>query len=163
MHPPELRPCESLSKRQREATPPPFAEYLLGRVRMAHGCHTVAVLWVQSRSVYFSLPGTDCWSRARNARRYPGPHPVICHPPCGPWGKYHHVSGEDKEDGRIAVELVERFGGVVEQPVGSRLFRVHRGMFVGHVERVDQSCFGHMARKPTLLYFVNRKPSVTQP
>ncbi len=45
---------------------------------------------------------------------------------------------------------VHRVGGVVEQPVGSSLFR-ELGQD-GLVLEIDQGDFGHAARKPTLLY-----------
>lgn len=49
------------------------------------------------------------------------------------------------------MDLVHKWGGVVEHPVGSALFAVH-GMG-GRVNRVNQSDYGHLAKKPTLLYW----------
>lgn len=148
-----LRRLETLSKKQRAATPLPFAQYLLDRVRRAYGVRTVAVLWVMRGSVYFSLPDTDCWDFVRDARLYNGPHPIIAHPPCGPWGKYCSRSHESKEDGRIAMRLVHEFGGVVEQPLGSQLFAECEEPFSGGLEFHNQSNWGHLALKPTLLYW----------
>jgi len=88
----------------------------------------------------------------KDANKYSGPHPIIAHPPCGPWGKFKAVSKESKEDGVKAMELVHRWGGVVEQPVGSSLFREHGDG--RRVEVVNQFDFGHMALKPTMLYWV---------
>ncbi len=107
---------------------------------------TISALWVRHDSVYRRL-GIECYDRTRDARNYAGPGPVICHPPCGPWGKYWKVSHETVMDGLLAVRMVDRFGGVVEQPEGSALLR-YRPVVV-----VDQWHFGHMAKKRTMLYF----------
>lgn len=151
-----FRPLEKLSRRQREATPLAFAEYLISRVRRSHNCQVVAVLWVQTGTVYESIPGVDVWGVARDARTYKGPHPVVCHPPCGPWGKYRSRCKQDRQHGIVAVEMVERWGGVIEHPVGSSLFREHAGFMRGRLETVEQGHWGHPARKPTLLYWVDR-------
>lgn len=148
-----LRKLESLSKRQRAATPLPFAQYLLDRVRRAYGVRTVAVLWVMRGSVYYNLPDADCWGVERDARLYAGPGPVLAHPPCGPWGKYCSRSHESKEDGRIAMRLVHQFGGVVEQPLGSQLFAECEEAFMGGIEYQEQASWGHLALKPTILYW----------
>jgi hypothetical protein len=50
------------------------------------------------------------------------------------------------------MELVHRWGGIVEQPLGSQLFRIAGR--AGTVTRVDQGEYGHVCRKPTLLYEV---------
>lgn len=148
-----MRPVATLSRRQRRGTPPAFAIYLAGRVLALHPSSRLAVLRVQHNSVYDRLwPAVEMWGEFRDARKYKGPWPVICHPPCGPWGKYSAVSKESKEDGVAAMELVHRFGGVVEHPLGSQLFKLHGD---GRpVERVNQGAFGHLAQKATLLYFV---------
>lgn len=75
----------------------------------------------------------------------------IKHPPCGPWGRLSWRSREDSYWGVLACDLVERYGGIVEQPLGSRLFR---GRSIGPVVRVRQGLFGHAAEKWTLLYVV---------
>lgn len=48
----------------------------------------IAALYVQTRGVYFNLPGVDPWDEHRDARLYAGPHSVVAHPPCGRWGRY---------------------------------------------------------------------------
>jgi len=147
------RLCVKLSKRQRRLTPLPFARYLLARVLEMHPAERVAVLWCCPRSLYGLLwPQVQIWTARNDARRYAGPWPVICHPPCGPWGVWAWKSRESREHGLIALEMVHRWGGVVEQPAGSQLFKMHgRG---GVVEKVSQGDFGHLARKDTLLYWV---------
>jgi hypothetical protein len=148
-----LRSFERLSRRQRRATPLPFARWLVERVLQLHAAEKVAVLWVERRSCYWRLwPKVEMWGVGRDARRYAGPWPVICHPPCGPWGKYRAVAHESREHGLVALDIVHRWGGVIEHPVGSSLFRDHgRG---GRIERVNQSDWGHLCLKPTLLYWV---------
>lgn len=138
----------NLSHREREATPYLLARYLVRRIQ-PH-----AALWVMRKTVYGRFRGLELWDGGeRNAREYPGPGPIIAHPPCGPWGKYRHACiWQEREDGIRAIELVHEYGGVVEQPLGSHLFRLYgRG---GKIERINQYDYGHKALKPTLLYFV---------
>lgn len=131
-----------------------LARHLVERVLRSTGARRVACLWCATDSAYFflGLP-TDVWcGQVRDARAYGGPWPVICHPPCGPWGKFRWKSRESREDGVLAVAHVHRWGGVVEHPVGSSLFREH-GRAGAAVERIDQFAWGHLALKPTLLYW----------
>lgn len=143
---PTYVPMELLSKRQREETPLAFARYL---VELSGA---TAALWVRWNTVYREL-GLDCWTIERDANLYDGPGPIIAHPPCGPWGKYAKVSNESKSHGIRAMELVHQYGGVVEQPRGSTLFKEYGT--TGQVLRVMQHDYGHLALKPTDLYVVN--------
>ena len=52
----------------------------------------VAALYVEPSGVYVGVPGVDPWDEARDARKYSGPHPVVCHSPCQRWGKFWHGS-----------------------------------------------------------------------
>ena len=45
----------------------------------------IAALFVETNGCYFGLPGVDPWDINRDARAYPGPHPVVAHPPCQLW------------------------------------------------------------------------------
>src|SRR5258708_2001155 len=100
-----LRPLPNLSQRQRQVTPLPFDRYLVERVESMFGL-SVAVLWVHRRSEYWKLwPRIEIWGRGRDANAYAGPRPVICHPPCGPWGKCKHNCFQRKDDGIRAMEL----------------------------------------------------------
>lgn len=124
---------------------------------------TVAALYVDRLGPYPKIPGVDCWDEARDARLYDGPHPVVAHPPCGPWGRLRHLSRRDDPALAIrAVEQVRAFGGVLEHPFQSLLFR-HRDMphpgelpdrFGGVTVEVCQCDWGHPARKRTWLYCV---------
>lgn len=122
------------------------------------GIGLVAVLWTMKGSNYEGCPYADCWDIERNARDYKGQSPVICHPPCGPWGKLKWSSKESKEDGVLAMEFCHKWGGIVEQPVGSSLFKDYgRG---GIILQVNQGNFGHMAIKPTLVYVYIQPKSI---
>ncbi len=130
----------------------------------------VAALYIDPSGPYPKLVAPElCFDAARDARTYAGPLPVVAHPPCGPWSSLRHLSKrpEDAELGRVAFAQVRRFGGVLEQPKGSGLFREfgqnplpasdrHLGSHDGYgfsIE-VEQVAWGHVARKRTWLYIV---------
>lgn len=126
----------------------------------------VAALYIDPRGPYPKIPGVDCWDEARDARLYDGPHPVVAHPPCGPWGQFKmFCTKQDKALAPLAVAQVRRFGGVLEHPRYSRLFP-HCLMplpgelpdaFGGYTIELDQCEWGHVARKPTWLYTVGTR------
>lgn len=142
--------------------------YDLARVRV------VAALFVDERGPYVGLRGVDPWGVTRDARLYPGPHPVVAHPPCERWGRYArggpsaHGRYEIGDDGgcfAAALAAVRRHGGVLEHPADSHAWRAFdltppaswggwtvADFFGGWTCRVDQSHFGHRARKSTWLY-----------
>jgi hypothetical protein len=111
----------------------------------------VAALYVGPRSIYKTLLGPEmCWDEARDARTYAGPWPVICHPPCGPWGAWAHLcTKQDAGAFAVALGMVQRWGGVIEHPAHSRAFDVYD---LNAVVEVDQCDFGFRARKKTWLY-----------
>jgi len=126
----------------------------------------VAALYVDPRGPYPKL--VEHWyDEKRDARKYAGPWPVVAHPPCGPWSslRHLHTKPEEKELGALAMSQARTWGGIVEQPAGSRLFGVCgleptsvmglelRDRF-GFVVVVDQVYWGHVARKRTWLYCV---------
>lgn len=134
----------------------------------------VAALFVQPRGCYANLPGVDPWPEARDARTYPGPHPVVAHPPCQRWGRYwsggpsvkvRRKLGDDAGCFASALASVRRWGGVLEHPEASHAFAHHglarpawrggwvpAGDGVGFVCCVAQGHYGHRARKLTWLY-----------
>jgi hypothetical protein len=144
-----MRPVESLGHKQRELTPPAFAQWLVDQVRAMYGSYLVAALWVHRDSHYKRIAGVECYDHDRDAYTYGGPYPVICHPPCGPWGNYHHRSKQDRNAGPHALELAMLYGGVVEQPATSRLF--------AGGQLVMQGDWGHLATKPTRLWWAPRR------
>lgn len=123
----------------------------------------IAALFCRSDSVYRYLPGVDVWDQVRDARLFTGSCPVVAHPPCRGWGKYASrakVLPGELDMARFAVAVVRSNGGVLEHPVGSRLWPDMRlpppgglpdewGGFCIQINQVD---WGHRALKPTLLY-----------
>ena len=136
----------------------------------------IAVLFAYADGPYSGLDGVDVWCEARDARTYPGPHPVACHPPCERWGRYwsggpsakvRRVLGDDGGCFASALASVRRWGGVLEHPEASHAWRVHgiirppksggwvaAGDGVGWTCCVEQGHYGHRARKATWLYSV---------
>ena len=134
----------------------------------------IAALYVETDGCYFGLPGIDPWDKARDARTYAGPYPVICHSPCERWGRYWHGStaklhqfemGADDGCFAAALAAVRRWGGVLEHPEGSHAWRAfglnrpsrHGGWMAADFEGgwtccVSQGWYGHMAGKQTWLY-----------
>lgn len=120
----------------------------------------VAALYIDPRGHYPTLPDVDAWDERRDARLYNGPGPVVAHPPCGPWGRLRHLyRGAEHDCAPRAVEQVRAFGGVLEHPANSRLWKScslpEPGCFPdewgGYTIEVDQCDFGHVARKKTWL------------
>jgi hypothetical protein len=133
----------------------------------------VAALYIDPLGVYPKMPGVDHWDEARDARLYDGPHPVVAHPPCGPWSKLRHLCNAatmaTADCAPRALEQVRRWGGVLEHPAHSLLFQsdaeLARHMsgrmranyvdaFGGFCYAVNQVEWGHVCSKPTWIYMV---------
>ncbi len=122
----------------------------------------IAALYVDPRGPYPRMAGVDAWDVARDATTYAGPHSVVAHPPCGPWGKLRHLSRhDDPRLAPIAVRQVRRWGGVLEHPAGSKLWDACHLPRPGVVDawggvtiEVCQVDWGHACRKRTWLYIV---------
>ena len=138
----------------------------------------IAALFVETGGIYFGLEGVDPWDKARDARKYAGPHPIVAHPPCERWGRYWGGApgqrprlqlGDDDGCFAAAFLAVQRFGGVIEHPEASHAWRrfgivapPRRGGWVsagllapGFTCCVEQGAYGHRARKATWLYAVD--------
>lgn len=125
----------------------------------------IAALYIDEHGPYPKMPGVDAWGMTRDARTYDGPHPVVAHPPCGPWGAFAHMCKSPEQDPALAIRAVEqvrRWGGVLEHPRRSRLW-AHVGLpapggpadaYGGRTIEVDQVEWGHAAHKRTWLYLV---------
>ena len=123
---------------------------------------SVSVLFVQKDSIYKKL-GVDCWDEERNALNWPGGNPVIAHPPCRAWGKLSHFAKPlpgEKELALFSIEMIRKYGGVLEHPRSSRLwpdylpFPNKIDKWGGYTISVDQFWWGHKAKKSTFLYIV---------
>jgi hypothetical protein len=141
---------------------------------------TVAALFVHENGAYYGLPDVDPWPKSRDARLYPGPWPVVAHPPCQLWvnfaalnfkryGGEHNRPGNDGGCFASALASVRRWGGVLEHPADTKAWAAHglaapvgrgwqRTDDGGWVAEVWQSAYGHKARKRTWLYTVVSNP-----
>lgn len=138
----------------------------------------VAALFVDERGVYSRLPDVDVWGECRDARLYPGPYPVVAHPPCSRWcrlarlveARWGHAVGDDGGCFGAALAFVRRWRGVLEHPAWSMAWKEYglpqpmaRGWTrvfddPGWVCEVSQRAYGHRARKLTWLYYVGDAP-----
>lgn len=139
----------------------------------------IAALYVEKNGCYYGLPDVEPWDKERDARRYPGPWPVVTHAPCPRWGKMYFgqpltvkrtgkrkIKGDDEGCVKCALFDVRRFGGVFEHPEGSHAWDYfgmkeppREGGWIkadeyGWTCCVEQGRYGHYARKPTWLYAV---------
>lgn len=145
------------------------------------GCYAmIAALFVQTGGTYFGITGVDPWDKARDAKKYSGPYPVVAHPPCqlwgamasvnfARWGGEHNRPGNDGGCFTSALDSVNRWGGVLEHPAKTRAWAAHSlekptrtgwtRSGTGWVCEVWQSAYGHRANKATWLYYHgNTKP-----
>lgn len=129
-----------------------------------------SVLFARSDSNYKQLSGVDVWDIERNAFMYIGPGPVVCHPPCRAWGRLKGFAKPrpgEKECALFSVDTVRRFGGVLEHPAHSTLWKFAdlpapgrgKDFYGGWTLPVLQFWWGHRALKSTWLYIVGCNPS----
>lgn len=90
----------------------------------------VAAIFVETRGIYAGRLSVDVWGIERDARNYPGPFPVVAHPPCQRWGRWWYADGSanpGNDGGCFAAALlaVETFGGVLEHPAYSHAFAAY--------------------------------------
>lgn len=134
----------------------------------------VAALYVQADGVYATMPDVDPWPQERDARAYPGELPVVAHPPCATWGRYHQKAGGLGNDAgcfAAALASTRRWGGVIEHPANSQAWdryelpKPMEGMDAhgGWTLAVFQSWWGHTAIKPTWLYIVGTERTCIYP
>mgnify|MGYP007032583599 CR=1 FL=1 len=123
----------------------------------------VAALYLREDSIYFDLPGVDCWPASRDAFGFAGRDPVIAHPPCRLWSRMRAFStapDSERETGFHAVRCVQLNGGVLEHPAHSSLWDACSlpgpgegfDRFGGWTLPVVQFWWGHRAMKATWLY-----------
>ncbi len=122
---------------------------------------TVAALYVDPGGPYPKMSDVDCWDAERDARLYQGPHPIVAHPPCGPWGALSHFcTKQDASLAPLAVEQLRKWGGVLEHPAHSKLWTRLGLPKPGELDfdglwtlEVEQVRWGHQAEKRTWLLF----------
>jgi hypothetical protein len=122
----------------------------------------VSVLFARADSVYKTLPDCDVWDIDRNALNWQGGSPVVAHPPCRAWGRLAHMARPrpgERELALWAVDQIRQYGGVLEHPDGSRLWKEKPLPAVGETDAwggftivVSQFVWGHRAEKKTKLY-----------
>jgi hypothetical protein len=132
----------------------------------------IAALFVETGGCYFGLPNVDPWDKARDARLYAGPYPVVAHPPCQRWGRFakgsmtkqDQITGDDEGCFEAALFSVRQHGGVLEHPAHSKAwdaFGIRRPnknggwAYCGNDSwtcHVEQGHYGHPARKATWLF-----------
>lgn len=140
----------------------------------------VAALYVMPDGPYAARADVDPWSAVRDAQGYPGPFPVVAHPPCARWGQWwwkgpagsrYERPGMDGGLFKHALLMVHTYGGVLEHPANSAAWSTFdlpvppkEGGWVRHEPsitsrpsgwscHVEQGRYGHPAPKPTWLYF----------
>lgn len=134
----------------------------------------MAALFVETDGCYFGLAGVEPWDKARDARTYAGPHPVVAHPPCQRWGRYwggaprkpHQFKlGDDGGCFAAAIAAVRRYSGILEHPAHTHAWAafglrkppasggwVAADFLGGWTCHVEQGHYGHLSRKATWLY-----------
>lgn len=144
----------------------------------------IAALFVATGGVYFGVPDVEPWDVSRDARTYPGTHPVVAHPPCHLWvnfaalnfkrygGEHNRPAWQGGSDGGCfasALASVRRWGGVLEHPAFTNAYAFYglpRPTRPGWnvvpdtgcrdwVCEVWQSAYGHRARKRTWLFYAS--------
>lgn len=104
------------------------------------------------------------YDQRRDARTFPGGMPIVAHPPCRSWSAFcrHQAKPEPGEQalGLWCVEQVRKWGGVLEQPAHSHLWKAAGLPRPGNAAsatswsiEVWQSYWGYPMRKATWLYF----------
>ncbi len=133
----------------------------------------VAVLFARSDSIYKSFSECDVWDAERDALTWPGGAPVVAHPPCRLWGRLFALSTApetERATGFFAVEAVRRWGGVLEHPAHSKLWKAAGLPKPGMVDKwggwtlsAPQFWWGHRAYKRTWFYICGVSPAGVPP
>lgn len=120
----------------------------------------ITALFVTKDSIYKKL-GIDSYDLERNALTFTGTNVIIAHPPCRTWGQLAHFSKGTKDEHDLAffaIALIRINGGILEHPKASKLFKTILPLpgtvdnYGGFTINIDQSWFGHKAKKNTFLY-----------
>jgi hypothetical protein len=114
---------------------------------------TYVGLFCRTDSAYKNRENWDVYDIDRDAKTYDKSDPVVCHPPCRAWGMLSHMANPrpgEKELALWSIKKVQKLGGIVEHPSGSKLWKIDHEN--GFVIEIDQYDFGHVAHKKTKLF-----------
>ena len=126
-------------------------------------------LFCRTDSAYKKRAAWDVYDIDRDATKYNGNLPVVCHPPCRAWGRLSHMASPREGEKELAYHALDEVflkGGIVEHPSGSKLWndswfwraKVDEAWLKsiddheGFIIEIDQYDFGHVAHKKTKLY-----------
>ena len=120
-------------------------------------------LFCRTDSAYKKREAWDVYDIDRDATKYNGNLPVVCHPPCRAWGRLSHMATPREGEKELAYHALDEVflkGGIVEHPSGSKLWKIYRHIVTdsevfyvdgSFVIEIDQYDFGHVAHKKTTL------------
>lgn len=129
----------------------------------------IPVLFTSKNSLYLEDPRFDCYGEDRDAMTWTGTVPAIYHPPCRLFSVLKGLSNAGKCEkfyGYYSIMSARRFGGIVEHPNGSTLFKEMGcdlsgkvDQYGGFLRKVNLSWFGFPAEKQTLIYIKGCRPA----
>lgn len=133
----------------------------------------IPVLYVAEKSHYYSLP-VSCFDKTRDALTFKGFHSFVAHPPCRLFSRLRKFSTAPISEvvhGIMSIIWVQWYGGIVEHPAKSLLWRIMKlpmpgasyDQFGGFTIQVQQSDFGAKYTKKTWLYIVGCSKSELPP
>lgn len=134
----------------------------------------VAVLFARVDSIYKTIENTEVYDIERDALTFTGGMPVVAHPPCRAWGRLRTFANPrpgEKELAIWAIDQVRTNGGILEHPAFSTLWDESRlplpgqtaDSYGGYTIDVDQSNWGHRAKKRSWFYVVGIKKKQLPP
>lgn len=134
---------------------------------------SISVLFTQSHSNYDKFTIFDTWDINRNAFLCTSRSPAIYHPPCRLFSrlrKFSTAPAKEKKCAFFSLARVRQFGGILEHPRSSTLWKNGNFDLSGQVDSyggflrsVNLSWFGFPCEKKTMLYFVGIKPGSLPP
>lgn len=135
----------------------------------------VNILFASKDSFYFQIPGLNVFDEKRNAESVERKGVFICHPPCAQWSRLRYFSNFNsrlKAYGPWSILLVRKFGGIIEHPASSLLFKKYLPLpgqppdkYGGFSLKITMHQFGASYHKPTWIYIVgiNKKDLPAEP
>ena len=129
----------------------------------------IPVLFTQVKSNYNDYQIFDTYDFQRDAFTYYDRIPVIAHPPCRLFSrlrKFSTAPAQEKKCAFFALSKIRQFGGILEHPRSSLLWKTGNfdlsgkvDSYGGFLRSVNLSWFGFPCEKKTMLYFVGITPS----